>query len=185
MFFAYIFAFITLIIIRLISFIKVNAIICADYLSSGIVYLLEPYFNNTLKRLIKRPKLYFLDTGLCTYLTKWSSAETLEAGAMSGAIFETWVVSEIIKSCYAQGKRPPLYFYRDKDQKEIDLLIIEDQKVYPLEIKKSANPGREAVKHFGVLAKTPLEVAGGGVIWMCADLVPIDANYWFIPARLL
>jgi predicted AAA+ superfamily ATPase len=152
--------------------------------SSGIVYLLEPYFNNTLKRLLKRPKLYFLDTGLCAYLTKWTSAETLEAGAMSGAFFETWVVTEIIKSYYFQGKRPPLCYYRDKDQREIDLLIIEDHKVYPIEIKKNANPGRDAIKHFAVLEKTQLEIAGGGVICMCNDLIPIDAHYWFIPVKL-
>jgi len=153
--------------------------------SSGIVYLLEPYFNNTLKRLLKRPKMYFLDTGLCAYLTKWTSAETLEAGAMSGAFFETWVVTEIIKSYYFQGKRPPLCYYRDKDQREIDLLIIEDHKVYPIEIKKSANPGRDSIKHFAVLEKTQLEIAGGGVICMCNDLTPIDAHYWFIPVKLL
>ena len=153
--------------------------------SSGIVYLLEPYFNNTLKRLIKRPKLYFLDTGLCAYLTKWMSAETLEAGAMSGAFFETWVVTEIIKSYYFQGKRPPLCYYRDKDQREIDLLIIEDHKIYPIEIKKNANPGRDAIKHFTVLEKTQLEIADGGVICMCNDLIPIDAHYWFIPVKLL
>jgi len=153
--------------------------------SSGIVYLLEPYFNNTLKRLIKRPKMYFLDTGLCAYLTKWTSAETLEVGAMSGAFFETWVVTEIIKSYYFQGKRPLLCYYRDKDQKEIDLLIIEDNKVYPLEIKKSANPGREAIKHFAVLARTPLEIAGGGIICLCNDLIPINEQYWFIPVKVL
>lgn len=153
--------------------------------SSGMVYLLEPYFNNTLKRLLKRPKLYFLDTGLAAYLTKWTSAQTLETGAMSGAFFETWVVTEIIKSYYFQGKRPPLYYYRDKDQREIDLLIIEDQKVYPLEIKKSANPGREAAKHFSVLERTSLEIAGGGVICMCEDLIPIDTQFWFIPVKLL
>ncbi len=153
--------------------------------SSGIVYLLEPYFNDTLKRLIKRPKLYFLDTGLCAYLTKWTSAETLEAGAMSGAFFETWVVTEIIKSYYFQGKRPPLCYYRDKDQREIDLLIIEDHKIYPIEIKKSANPGRDSIKHFAVLDKTQLEIADGGVICMCNDLIPIDAHYWFIPVKLL
>ncbi|HBK53767.1 DUF4143 domain-containing protein [Syntrophomonas wolfei] len=153
--------------------------------SSGIVYLLEPYFKNTLKRLIKRPKMYFLDTGLCAYLTKWTSAETLEAGAMSGVFFETWVVTEIIKSYYYQGKRPTLCYYQDKDQKEIDLLIIEDNKVYPLDIKKSANPGREAIKHFAVLAKTPLEIAGGGIICLCNDLIPINELYWFIPVKVL
>ena len=110
--------------------------------SSGIVALVEPYFNNALKRIIKSPKMYFLDTGLCAYLTKWTTPEALEAGAMSGAFFETWIVSEIIKSYYNAGKRPPLYYYRDKDQREIDLIIHENNTLYPIEIKKAAAPAR-------------------------------------------
>ncbi len=85
--------------------------------TSGIVYLLPPFAANLTKRLVKRPKLYFLDTGLCSYLTNWSSPETLEAGAMGGAIFETWVIGEILKSYFHNGKQPALYYYRDKDKR--------------------------------------------------------------------
>ncbi|HAN09636.1 MAG TPA: ATPase [Clostridiales bacterium] len=153
--------------------------------SSGIVYLLEPYYNNALKRIVKTPKLYFLDTGLCTYLTKWGTPETLEAGAMSGAIFETWVVSEIIKSYYNEGKRPPLYYYRDKDMKEIDVIIYENGTVYPVEIKKSGNPGKDAIKNFGVLEANGLKVGIGAVICMTQDLIPIDKNNWYVPVWLI
>ncbi|MDL2226644.1 ATP-binding protein [Deltaproteobacteria bacterium OttesenSCG-928-M10] len=114
--------------------------------ASGLVYLLEPYFTNVTKRMVKAPKLYFLDTGLAAYLTEWSSPETLEAGAMSCAIFETWVLVELLKSWLGNGLRPPFYYYRDKDQKEIDLLIIQDGTVYPLECKKTASPDKNDVR---------------------------------------
>jgi len=100
------------------------------------VYLLEPYFTNVTKRMVKAPKLYFLDTGLAAYLTEWSSPETLEAGAMSGAILETWTMGELLKGRLHNDQRAPFYYYRDKDQKEIDLLIIQDGTVYPLEFKR-------------------------------------------------
>lgn len=153
--------------------------------SSGIVTLVEPYFNNTLKRISKAPKIYFLDTGLCAYLTKWTTPEALETGAMSGAFFETWVVGEIIKSYYNAGKRPPLYYYRDKDQREIDLLIHENNLLYPIEIKKSGSPSPNAVKHFGVLANFGLEVGTGSVICLTNDLLPLDENNWYVPAWLV
>ncbi|MHB8543504.1 MAG: DUF4143 domain-containing protein, partial [Leptospirales bacterium] len=104
---------------------------------SGIVYLLEPYHNNITKRLVKSPKLYFLDTGLCPYLTAWSSPETLEAGAMSGAILETWILSELLKGYWHNGRMASFYFYRDKDSKEIDLVISKDGRLYPIAFKKN------------------------------------------------
>ena len=91
--------------------------------TSGLVYLLQPYHNNVTSRMIKTPKLYFLDTGLCSYLTQWSSPESLEAGAMSGSIIETYMLTEILKSYWHNGKAAHFYFYRDRDQKEVDLLI--------------------------------------------------------------
>ena len=153
--------------------------------ASGLVFLLEPYFNNVLKRVIKTPKLYFMDTGLCAYLTRWTTPEVLEGGAMSGAFLETWVVTELVKAWYNQGLRPPLYFYRDKDQQEIDLLVLEDQVVFPFEIKKSAAPGRDAVRHFRVLAADGMQVGTGGVLCLCRDLIPIDAKNWLVPVGLL
>ena len=98
--------------------------------ASGLVHLMEPYFNSPSKRLVKTPKLYFLDTGLAAYLTAWSSPATLEAGAMAGALFETWVVGELLKSWWHHGQQAPLYFYRDKDQKEIDVLVVRDGVVH-------------------------------------------------------
>ena len=104
--------------------------------ASNIVYLLKPYSNNITKRVVKTPKLYFLDTGLAAYLTKWNNADVLKSGAMAGAFFESFVISEIIKSYYNSGVvEPPLYFYRDKDMNEIDLLIEENGTLYPLERK--------------------------------------------------
>ena len=127
--------------------------------ASGVVYLLEPYHSNLTKRLVKTPKLYVLDTGLCAYLTEWSSPETLEAGAMSGAILESWIMAELIKGYLHNGRRAPFYYYRDKDQKEIDLLIFHDGTAYPLEFKKTAFPRKEAIRHFRRIEK---DCAGQG-----------------------
>lgn len=150
--------------------------------ASGLVWLLEPYHTNLSKRLVKAPKLYFLDTGLAAYLTEWSSPATLEAGAMSGAIFETWVVGELLKSWWHNGKQAPFYYYRDKDQKEIDVLIVRDGRVYPVEIKKTAQPGRDAVRHFSVLENLGLATGAGAVICLSAERLPISAQVEAIPA---
>lgn len=168
--------------------------------SSGLVFLIQPYSNNALKRVIKAPRMYFSDTGLCAHLTRWSSPETLERGAMDGQFFETWVVSEIYKSYLNVGKQPPLYFYRDSNRKEIDLLIHEDGVLTPVEIKKSSAP-KEAVKNFSVLkpveqepdkkavlsgaAHLKTQIGTGAVICMSADLIPIDRKNWYIPAWLI
>lgn len=168
--------------------------------SSGIVALIQPYSNNALKRVIKAPRMYFLDTGLCAHLTRWSSAETLESGAMDGAFFETWVVSEIYKSYLNAGQKPPLYFYRDSNKKEIDVIIFQDGTVTPIEIKKSSAP-KNAVKNFSVLAPVEREpkeedvfsgashlkvqIGTGAVICMPADLLPVDKKNWYVPAWLI
>lgn len=154
-------------------------------LSSGIVTLVEPYFNNALKRMIKSPNLYFMDTGLCAYLTRWDSAGTLEVSAMSGAFFETFVVSEIIKSYLNAGKRPPIFYYRDTDNKEIDLIIERNNTLHPIEIKKSGNPGRSAARHFSVLEKTGKKVGSGCVICLCDEVMPIDQNNSFVPVWVI
>lgn len=154
-------------------------------ISSGMVYLIEPYYNNILKRSIKSPKIYFLDTGLCAYLTKWTSPESLEAGAMSGSIFETYVVGEIIKSYFNSGKRPPLFFYRDKEQREIDLILYGNDTLFPIEIKKSTNPSKEAIQHFTILENAGLQIGTGGVISLNDELMPIDRNNWIVPVGLI
>ena len=106
----------------------------------GIIFYLHPYSNNLLKRLVKTPKLYFYDTGLVCYLTKWSSAEVLEYGAMNGAILENYVVSEIAKTYLNTGREPFLYYYRDKDAKEIDIVLEQDGVLNPIEIKRPRIP---------------------------------------------
>ncbi|MDP2855016.1 MAG: ATP-binding protein [Smithellaceae bacterium] len=153
--------------------------------ASGLVYLLEPYFTNVTKRLVKTPKLYFLDTGLCAWLTEWSSPETLEAGAFSGAILESWIFVEILKSWLHSGQTPPFYYYRDKDGKEIDLLIIRDNTIYPLEFKKTSSPDKKVVQHFSLLEKLNLKVGHGGVICLSTQSLPINAGVSSIPVSAI
>jgi predicted AAA+ superfamily ATPase len=153
--------------------------------TSGIVMLVEPYFNNALTRIVKSPKMYFMDTGLATYLTRWESPATLEVSMMSGALFETYVMSEIVKNYYNSGRRPPIYYYRDTQQREIDLIIEADNVLHPFEIKKSASPGRGSIRHFNVLEKTQKKIGAGGVICMTDTVIPIDSQNHFIPAWLM
>ena len=154
--------------------------------SSGIIYLLQPFSSNLSNRIIKAPKLYFMDTGLCSYLAKYPNPETLEIGALSGAIFETFVVSEIIKNITSHGLDPKmnLYYYRDKDQKEVDLLYIEGDTIYPIEIKKGISPNNPD-KNFAVLNKYSNDIATGIVICMTQKLQPINRNCWLCPVSLL
>lgn len=154
-------------------------------IASGIIHLLEPYHTNVTKRLIKAPKLYFLDTGLCAYLTEWTSPQTLEAGAMSGAILESFIFTEILKSYWHNGKRAPFYFYRDKDKKEVDLLIVQDEKIYPLEFKKTASPNKALIKNFFTLQNLDKTVAAGGLICLCESLLPLSENAQAIPVGFL
>jgi uncharacterized protein len=149
--------------------------------SSFQVFLLPPYHSNITKRLVKTPKLYFLDTGLCTFLTGWTSPDTLQHGAMSGAIFETYVVSEILKSWWFHAEQPHLYYYRDKDGREIDLLIIRDNTIYPTEIKRAATVQRSWLKHFSALDRFPLERGAGAVICLHDRIQDIDARTQAIP----
>ena len=151
---------------------------------SGIIFTLRPYFSNVTKRLVKTPKVYFMDTGLAAYLCRWPSAEVLENGAMDGAFLETYVVSEIVKSYYNAGKPADLFYYRDVDRKEIDLLIVENQKLYPIEIKKNKAPANPD-KNFDVLSKLGLEVQPGLVICMSSELIPYNRHAWYCPVAVL
>lgn len=121
--------------------------------ASGIIYLLQPYFKNITKRLTKTPKLYFLDTGLAAYLAGWTTAEALQFGTSAEAFFETFVVSEILKSYYHTAENPSVYFFRDEKGNEIDLLIQKDQKFYPIEIKKHATPSVKDISAFKIFSK--------------------------------
>ena len=151
----------------------------------GIVFYLHPYSNNVLKRTIKTPKLYFYDTGLVCYLTKWSSAETTMNGAMNGALLENYVVSEIQKSYQNVGKEAYLYYYRDKDAKEIDLLMEGDGQLYPIEIKKTATPEKKMMTNFSVIEKSPLKRGTGAIICTAEKLGAFDRDNLIVPVSLL
>ena len=147
----------------------------------GIVFLLHPYSNNVLKRTIKTPKLYFYDTGLVCYLTRWSSPEVAETGAMSGALLENFTVSEIVKGYQNAGLEPYLYFYRDRDAKEIDVVLEGDGKLCPLEIKKTAVPDRRLVRVFSVLEKSSMQVGTGAILCMADAFSAFDRNHLIVP----
>lgn len=155
--------------------------------ASNIVYLLQPYSNNITQRAIKTPKLYFLDTGLAAYLTKWNTPDVLKNGAMAGAFFESFVVSEIIKSYYNRGiLEPPIYFYRDKDMNEIDLLIEENGMLYPIEIKKHADPKRRDVQAFAMLDRIPgVKRGSGGVVCLYDKLITLHGDDKIVPINYL
>ncbi len=143
---------------------------------TGIVYLLQPYSNSALKRAIKSPKIYFRDTGLACYLTRWLTADTLKVSAVAGNMFETFVVSEILKSYSNEGKdyQFSVFYYRGKDKRasgenEIDLVIEEDGVLYPVEIKMSANPKANMASTNVVLDKIPNKNRGLGVIVCLVD----------------
>ncbi|OPH37754.1 ATP-binding protein [Moraxella lacunata] len=156
--------------------------------TSGIVYLLKPYHHNHLKRAIKTPKIYMLDTGLMAYLTKWLTPEVLQHGAKNGQFFESFVVAEILKSFYNQGAEPPVYFYRDTNQKEIDIIIEQDGIIYPVEIKMTAKPTKKHATHFNTLKEQlPADEIGIGTgviinqypnkLWLDKELVALPVGY--------
>ena len=151
----------------------------------GIIFLLHPYSNNTLKRTIKTPKVYFYDTGLVCYLTKWSSPEVAEYGAMNGALLENYTVSEIVKGYQNAGLEPYLYFYRDKDNKEIDVVLEGDGKLFPIEIKKTAIPDKKIVKTFNVIDKSPLQRGTGAVLCMAEKVNAFDKDNLIVPIWMI
>lgn len=156
--------------------------------AAGIIYLLQPFMPPGAKYIVKAPKLYFFDTGLAAYLTRWLNADALEAGAMSGEFFETWVVAEIYKSYVNKGIVPPLYYLRNFNGKEIELIIYENGTAYPIAIKKSAYP-QKAVKTFAILEPVSedanIQIGEGGIICFADDLLPAAQDLWYIPAWLV
>ena len=164
--------------------------------SSGIAAIVQPYHHNILKRATKMPLLHFLDTGLCAYLLRWGNPQALERGAMSGAFFESYVFSEIYKSYLNAGKEPSMFYYRDKEKREIDILLYANSTLYPIECKKTASPGKDAIKNFHALS--PLEstqadiqtsmktqIGTGAVVCMANDVLPIDRNNWAVPVWVI
>lgn len=155
--------------------------------NTGLVILLEPFPNNVIKRTIKRPKIYFMDTGLACYLAKYPSAEILEASAYAGHIFETYVVSEIVKTFANNGKdfKRYLFYYRDDKKREIDLIIDYNNKLYPIEIKKGKKPNGECTKNFEVLGNLNMEIGKGIVLCMCDEIFPIDRDNYYVPVNYI
>jgi predicted AAA+ superfamily ATPase len=155
--------------------------------SCGIIYLLQPYFNNYNKRLLKTPKLYFLDTGLACFLLGWNTPEQLTNGAMWGHVFESFVIDEVLKSYYNDGiTNPPLYFYRDKEKNEIDLVIEEGDTLYPIEIKSSSDPTPSMAKQFRLLEGIPGKKVGeGAILCLINTLLPLGEKLLAAPVRLI
>ena len=151
----------------------------------GVVYLLEPFSNNALKRLVKTPKLYFCDTGLAAHLSMWPSADVLMAGAASGHFYETYVVMELVRA-YAYGNaKANLTFYRDRDGREIDLVVEEGRMLHPLEVKKSASPGPSDARQFKLLEASGLKRGPGGIVCMCEGAYPLTETDSLIPSNIL
>lgn len=149
--------------------------------ATGLVTFLQPYFKNTTKRILKTPKFYFMDTGLACFLTRWTDPVVLEKGAMSGAILETYVISEIIKSFLHNGQSPPVYYYADKDRREVDILIEHAGVIHPIEIKKSASIRNTSFRGFDNLNALKTPVGHGCVLMMTKDVVPFSKNIDLVP----
>ena len=149
------------------------------------VYILQPYFANVTKRLVKTPKLYFLDTGLCAHLTQWPTPETLSAGAMAGAMLETHVLCELLKSWWHRGRDPHLYYFRDHEGAEIDFLFHHQREFYPIEVKKTASPRRELVQPFAALEHVKEPVGEGAVLCLCNQTVPLSREVDAVPVGVI
>ena len=152
---------------------------------SEVIFYLHPYSNNLLKRVVKTPKLYFFDTGLVCYLTKYSNAEILQNSSINGAILENYIVAEIRKSYLNSGKEIYMYYYRDKDQAEIDLILEYDGGLHPIEIKKSSNPNSVMVKNFEILRKSSLPVGLGAIVCMKDSVTALDSKTLIVPVWCL
>ena len=151
----------------------------------GIVYFVRPYFNNTLKRLTKTPKLYFYDTGLCAYLAKIPSKDMLMASSFSGSYFENFVMNQIMIKNQLSANERNIYFYRDIDQNEVDVLLEDGEGVTPLEIKLSANPNKRDIEKFKILKNLKRPIKDGGIVCLIDKLYPIDEHNSLIPVGLI
>ena len=152
---------------------------------SDIIFLLRPYSNNLLKRTVQTPKMYFFDTGLVAYFTRYSSPEILANGAINGAILENYDVAEIRKTYMNCGKECLMWYYRDKDSNEIDLVIESDGELHPLEVKRSVNPGTELIRAFAILDKGSVPRGVGAILCMRPELSAIDARHLIVPIWMI
>ncbi|MBQ9021212.1 MAG: ATP-binding protein [Eggerthellaceae bacterium] len=151
----------------------------------GIAYLLEPYSNNELKRLVKTPKIYFCDTGLAAHLSRWPTPDVLMSGAASGRFYENYVVMELVRAYECGPARTNLTYYRDRDKREIDLIIEEGLTIHPIEIKKTAAPKRGSTRQFRLLDSSSFDRGPGGIVCMCEKPFPIDERDSLIPSNIL
>lgn len=149
--------------------------------SSGLIYLLEPYMSSKIKRMTHMPKIIFMDSGLCSYLAGWESARDLQLSSSSGHYFETFIISEIVKSYNAKGEDPNIYYYRDKDKNEIDLVFLRNNKLIPFEIKKTSLPNAQMIKSFDKLEGLSKEVSPGGIICFYDELIHLNEKHYIIP----
>lgn len=152
---------------------------------SEVIFFLRPYSNNLLKRTIKTPKMYFFDTGLVAYLTKYVSPDILMNGAMNGAILENYVVSEIRKTYFNNAKEPILHYYRDKDSNEIDLVMEQGGELHPLEIKKTSNTGSELVGAFKILDKASVPKGTGAILCLREEMSAINRENLIVPIWMI
>ncbi len=153
--------------------------------TSGVIYLLYPYSNNRINRAVKTPKVYFMDTGLVAYLTGWKTAEVLENGAMNGAFLETYIVAEILKGYWHNGTSPNMFFYRDKDGKEIDIILEQNNILYPIEVKKKTNPNKGDIKNFAILEKFGKDIGTGAILCLAKTHLPITDKVTAVPIGYL
>lgn len=149
---------------------------------TGVIFYLRPFSNNLLKRTVKTPKLYFFDTGLVSFLTKYSTPEILMSGAINGAILENYVVTEIMKTYSNNGVEAYMYYYRDTDRKEIDLVIESDGMLHPIEIKKTASPESGISRTFKILDSASIPRGNGAVVCTKQDYSALDRNTTIVPA---
>lgn len=152
---------------------------------SKVIYFLYPYSNNLLKRTIKAPKMYFFDTGVIVSLTKHSSAEVLMNDAINGAILENYVINEILKTYKNELDSPLAYYYRDTNGNEIDLCLIYDNKIHPIEIKKTSNPDEKMIKSFHLLENLNIKKGNGALICFTDKLSAFDKNNFIIPIYMI
>lgn len=152
---------------------------------SDVIFYLRPYSNNLLKRTVKTPKMYFFDTGLVAYLTRYSSPEILANGAINGAILENYVVSELLKSYHNNAKECLLWYYRDSNSNEIDMVIESNGMLHPLEIKRSVNPGNELIGAFTHLDKASVPRGNGAILCMRPKLSAINSENFIVPIWMI
>lgn len=152
---------------------------------SDVIFFLRPYSNDLLKRTVKTPKMYFFDTGLVAYLARYSSPEILANGAINGAILENFVVSELLKSYNNNAKECLLWYYRDSNSNEIDMVIESDGMLHPLEIKRSVNPGSQLINTFNLLDKASIPRGTGAILCMRPTLSAINSENYIVPIWMI